>query len=339
MTRNAPDRRSAQLLSRSAIRCAFLAWLFLFPTANAAAAPVEIDAQSIPLNPREPDQSKVDWIDYLAGFELRSDAEDWGGLSSMRLTADGSRLLALSDLGFWITFTLHHDMDGRLTGVSDGVIAPLLDEKGHPLAGKRRADAEGLARDTDGSLLVAFERDHRIWRYGPADDPFQAAAKPVEPPDTITNLPGNGGIEAMAVLGPGRILLLSEDGADAAGDIRGWISAANGWAEISLARTGRFKPTDLALLPDGDVLLLERRYSPIGGPAARLSILSATEIRPGIRLTGQPIAELTLPLSVDNFEALAAAPAPGGGTLIYLLSDDNRSMLQRTLLLQFLLRP
>ena len=119
----------------------------------------------------------------------------------------------------------------------------------------------------------------------------------------------------------------------------GWIGSPVGWAAISLARTDDFKPTDLALLPDGDVLLLERRYSLIGGPAARLAIMPAAEIRPGARLTGQPIAELTLPLSVDNFEARAAAPAPGGGTRLDLLSDGHRHVLQRTLLLQFLLRP
>ena len=339
MARNTRSHYSVRPLSRSAIRCALLACLFLLVTADARAEPLEIDADPVPLNPRDREQSRIDRIHYLAGFELRSDAAHWGGLSGMRLVGNGGRLLAISDLGFWITFALRHVDGGRLISVGEGFMAPLLDETGAPLAGKRRADAEALARGTDGSLLVAFERDHRIWRYGPAGDPFQATAKPMDPPKGIEELPGNGGIEAMAVLGPERILLLSEEGTDAAGDVRGWIGSPGDWAALSVVRTGRFKPTDLALLPDGDLLLLERRYSPVGGPAARLSILPATEIRPGARLIGQPIAELVLPLSVDNFEALAAAPAPGGGTLIYLLSDDNRSMLQRTLLLQFLLRP
>jgi hypothetical protein len=46
-----------------------------------------------------------------------------------------------------------------------------------------------------------------------------------------------------------------------------------------------------------------------------------------------------MPRSVDNFEGVAARAAPGGGMLIYILSDDNTNLLQRTLLLQFLWRP
>jgi hypothetical protein len=36
----------------------------------------------------------------------------------------------------------------------------------------------------------------------------------------------------------------------------------------------------------------------------------------------------------QNFEAIAARRAPDGRLLLYLLSDDNFSMLQQTLLLQ-----
>ena len=47
------------------------------------------------------------------------------------------------------------------------------------------------------------------------------------------------------------------------------------------------------------------------------------------------LAELSLPLSVDNFEALAVRPDGAGGWHLFLLSDDNFNPLQRTLLLQF----
>ncbi len=315
----------------------------LLLTGAVGAAPrADIEASPVLLDPNDPDRRAIGRLEYLAGYELASDAEGWGSLSGMILTPAGDALLAVSDLGFWVRIGLRHDDRGRLIGVDGVGIAPLLDEKGRPLDRKRWSDAEAVARDADGSLLVAFERRHRLWRYAPpsgSDCLPQAAAVPVPAPDSMDRLPGNGGVEAVAVLAPGRILMLSERGRDTAGDIRGWIGAPGQWAALGLSPTDGFMPTDLAVLPDGDLLLLERRFSLIGGPAARLSILPAAEVRPGARLTGREIAELVPPLTVDNFEALAARPAPDGGVLVYLLSDDNGNPLQRTLLLQFRLPP
>jgi hypothetical protein len=325
------------------------ALLLLTVPAWADTATIEIAAKPVLLDPQAPDKTMVGRLEFLAGFKLDSDAAGWGSLSGMVLAPDGAALLAVSDRGDWVRIGLRHDHRGRLVGIGAGDIAPLLDEMGKPLGGKWWSDAEGLARDIDGSLLVAFERRHRLWRYRSASEngpgAFGAAAEPVPPPAGLNDLPRNGGVEAVTVLGPERILLLSESGEDPAGDLRGWIggpegSEDRGWATLGLSPTDGFKPTGLAVLPNGDVLLLERRFTVIGGPAARLSILSAAEIRPGARLAGREIARLMLPLTVDNFEALAVRPAPDGdGTLVYLLSDDNGSLLQRTLLLQFRLRP
>jgi hypothetical protein len=45
--------------------------------------------------------------------------------------------------------------------------------------------------------------------------------------------------------------------------------------------------------------------------------------------------DLARPATVDNFEGLAAVPRADGGFRFYLLSDDNASATQRTLLLAF----
>jgi hypothetical protein len=98
-----------------------------------------------------------------------------------------------------------------------------------------------------------------------------------------------------------------------------------------------FVPTGAAVLPTGDVLVLERRFSWIGGLASRISRLAAAEIRPGATLAGREIAVLQTPVLHENFETIAAA-ARDGETLIYLLSDDNYlPLLQRTLLVMFAL--
>ena len=49
---------------------------------------------------------------------------------------------------------------------------------------------------------------------------------------------------------------------------------------------------------------------------------------------GPVLIELKHPGTVDNFEGIAAVATPTG-TRLYLLSDDNFSETQRTLLLAF----
>jgi len=49
--------------------------------------------------------------------------------------------------------------------------------------------------------------------------------------------------------------------------------------------------------------------------------------------------DVAAPLSVDNFEGLGVVQRPDGGFRFYLISDDNASASQRTLLLAFDWRP
>jgi hypothetical protein len=95
----------------------------------------------------------------------------------------------------------------------------------------------------------------------------------------------------------------------------------------------------LATGPQDDVFLLERRYTIIDGLAVRLRLLPRARIQPQARLEGQLLAEIQAPMSLDNFEGLAVYASAATGTLLYLISDDNYSATQRTLVLQFRLSP
>jgi len=70
-----------------------------------------------------------------------------------------------------------------------------------------------------------------------------------------------------------------------------------------------------------------------------LSVIRSATIAPGARLNGEELAVIEDPLPIDNFEGVAARAAPDGSVLIYILSDDNFSAMERTLLLQFRWRP
>lgn len=287
------------------------------------------------LNPENPAQTTVGALEYRGGLELVSPDPRFGGLSGLVISADGKRLLAVSDRGWWFAARLIHDADGRLVAIADGEIEAMRGAGGTPLGGDWR-DAEDLARLADGRLAVSFERRHRVvlyWSGAPAPGPVE----PLAAPRKLAQAPNNGGIEGLTELGPGRLLALTEAFEAGGGRVMGWLLSPAGGApaELSYATTGAFQPTALASLPGGDVLVLERRYSLLAGAAARLARLAGGAIVPGAVLEGVELARIAAPLTVDNFEGLAVRRDAAGRLLVYLLSDDNFNPLQRTLLLMF----
>ena len=100
-----------------------------------------------------------------------------------------------------------------------------------------------------------------------------------------------------------------------------------------------FSVTSAANAPDGGVFILERRYSLMGGVGMELRHVAASDVREGARLEGKVLANLAFQdANIDNMEGLAVRRGPKGETLLYMMSDNNFSMLQRTLLLMFELK-
>ena len=296
--------------------------------------PIEVGSVPVVLNLEDRSQTTVGRLRYLGGLKLWSRDPRFGGLSGLTLAADGRRLIAVSDHGFWFTAELVSDPDGVPEAIVGADLAPLLGPDGAPLGGSRR-DAEAVERAPSGAYIVSFERAHRLMRYGAAGGLAGARPTPLETPPALGGAPANGGVEAFAVLGPGRLLVVTEDlrvGEDA---VAGWLIAGARASPLAYLTRHRFKPTDFALLPSGDVLALERRYSAIAGPGARLVRIDRGSIIPGARLAGTELARLVPPLTVDNMEGLAVRTTAGGATLLYLLSDDNYNPLQATLLMVF----
>ena len=296
----------------------------------ASAGDIAVTATPVPLNPADSQQTQADSLQFVAGFELTSAAPEWGGYSGMVLSDDGNDLVAVSDVGHWLRLELIHDADGKLTGVGAAQIEPLLDEAGQPVSGKEWSDAEAVATVSGGSYIVAFERNHRLWRYASVEGIPGGVAEVIPAPSGISALPENSGVEALLADDSGALTLVAESGA--AGVSRGWRQQGADWQPLQIERSDGFEPTDLADAGEGMLALLERRYTEQDGPAARISLLpSMPSDGPQAAYT---LAVLRLPLSVDNFECIAVRPVPGG-RYIYLLSDNNQNPQQRTLLLQF----
>lgn len=335
------DQRQQGRVWRNAVfKFIFLIAALAVPMAVPAAAqpaperPVTVRSAELELNPEQPDQRRLGSLHYLGGLILAADDDTFGGYSGMEVDPDGKGLWAISDLGHWLRLDFTLDDNGLPRGVASARLLPLNDAEGRPLGRKRDSDAEALRRGVDGKWLVAFERSHRIWSYA---EPGGVAASALPLPPAVADQPANGGIEAMAVLPDGSLLLLSEEhmfGQDNAA----WLWRDGRWHDRLWPVSGDFHPTDATALPNGDVIVLERYYTPFVGPKARLKRLPAAGLA-DTRLKPETLAEWARPVSVDNMEALDARRAADGSTWLYVMSDDNRNRLQRMLLMIFRLDP
>jgi hypothetical protein len=310
-----------------------VAILALAGVSNARADAIDITATPVPLNPDDPSQATVGKLVYRGGLVLTSSETRFGGLSALGVSADGKRLLAVTDKGKRFFARPTYDAHGNLVAVADTHMDNLITPSGRPLILSDETDAEAMAPGVDGSILVAFERDHRIWRYPPDGGP----PEPIPPPDELKYAPANGGIEGLTLLKDGRLFAITEDFAKG-GRTVGWVSSEEGWSVLTYAANDGFKPTDATTLPDGDVVVLERYFTLRGSGAARLKRIKGNAIIPGAHLEGALLAELRPPLTVDNMEGIAARRTDDGRTLLYLVSDDNFSRFQRTLLMMFELK-
>ena len=313
---------------RRLLLSAFLLGLAL--AGPAAAEPVQVTAVAKPLAPEAPDKRRIGRFEWRGTLELSSDDPRFGGYSGLLLGPDGRELLAVSDDGTWLRGRLTYDASGRLVGFSNAEILPILDIDGAPLGGKNQGgDAEGLARDAAGRILVSFERDHRILAY---DSPEAAG---VEIPTGFGLPPGsNEGVEALTTVPPGgRLLALVEGTADASG--QGYLREGGAWRERVYRRTRSLLTVGAATLDSGEVFVVERAWSLIGGLEIRIVRLPAGAVETGAELLPEELAAMKPPLLIDNFETIAARVGPGGETLLTLLSDDNSNPVQRTLISLF----
>ena len=135
----------------------------------------------------------------------------------------------------------------------------------------------------------------------------------------------------------GTLIAISERGLDKAGNIRGFLIGGPQPGGFAVKRSADFDISDAALLPGGDLLLLERKFSWTGGLWIRIRRIALADIRPARWSTERSLFEADLGYEIDNMEGLSVHRSAGGETVLTLISDDNFSMIQRTLLLQFTL--
>lgn len=260
-------------------------------------------------------------VRFAGGLEiLAAPGDRLHGLSDLKL--NGDELLAVSDAGDLFRARIVLDRRGRPAGLTDLRARALTAADGGPFASKAEGDAESLTVTADGTLVVGFEQQPRLWSYGPWAAPQGRPAALPTPPVP----PGNDGMEALAAAPVGWRVAAEGGGV--------WDCGPERCVEVVAAPArpvplGDWRVTGLDRDPAGaGWWVVQRLYREPFDMRARLRRMDGTGT------LGPVLVELRLPSTVDNFEGIAAA-AFGDGVRLYILSDDNGGGRQRTLLLAF----
>lgn len=313
------------------------------PDEFSVTAPVSIEVNARPLpsfDTRDRSHVRFGSLEYRSGLILTSPFRGFGGLSGLRLDAKGERFIAISDKGSWFTGRIVYN--GReMTGLDDVEASPMLGPDGRPITARGWFDSESIA--LDGSMVyVGLERVNQLLRFDFAKGFTRALGEVVPLPPAARKLPFNKGLEALVMVPKrfplaGTLLAISERGLDAQGNILAFMVGGKTPGQFSVRRSDNFDVSDAVLLPSGDLLLLERKFSLLGGVGIRIRRIPLASVAPGAVIDGPSIFNADLGNEIDNMEGIDAHVTPEGETVLTLVSDDNFSMIQRNLLLQFTL--
>jgi hypothetical protein len=259
----------------------------------------------------------------------------FGGYSALVALPD-KRLLAVADNGKFLTFM---PPGGRPYTPHIGT---LLSDRHND---KRQVDSESATRDPKtGTIWLGLEFLNAVVRIGP----HWLETGRVRPP-AMADWPSNSGPEAMVRLADGRFVTLSEgaqewvwphrhDGVLFAGDP---VTLGGKGQHFTFDGPAGFDPVDMAQLPDGRVLVLMRTLIwPLPERfAGRIAIGDPAQIREAGIWRVKEVARIASGLPIDNFEGLAVVPRADGKLTVWLISDDNQTRLQRTLLWKLTVDP
>lgn len=323
---------------------------------------LDLAVSSVPLAGLNPFRKEVGSLSFVAGFHLTSADKRFGGLSGLDFREDGG-LLAVSDTGDFVWIDLAAD------GLTPKAlrVAGMLDAKGTALRGKAEGDAEGLALQGD-VALVSYERNHRVLAFDIGKCGAAARGAPVASGSSASlpkaferrglSVGGNQGPEGLTITADWMLIAGIETKLDSASPVS--ARAIEAPPEFDLA-IGKDAPELVGLdallaeksdgirlyslhrssnpLASNVITIVESTLEPIldqyNLPARVISEIDERS-RKRYRVTSSRLlAEMNVFLTIDNFEGIAARRMPDGRVRLFVVSDDNFSESQRTLLMVY----
>ncbi|MBI3701182.1 MAG: esterase-like activity of phytase family protein [Afipia sp.] len=305
-----------------------------------AISAVDVNAREIPFfDPRDATHVRYGSLEFRSGLVLTSSFKGFGGLSALHLDPKGELFISLSDKGYWFTGRIVYK-GKNLSGLADVKSTHMLGPDGKTLASRGWFDTESLAFD-GAYAYVGIERVNQIVRFDFSKGGIQSRGEPIAVPLAISKLPFNKGLESLVFVPKGQVLAgtliaISERGLDASGNTLAFLLGGPTPGQFTVLRTNDYDISD-ALLLNGNLLILERKFSYSKGVGIRIRRMSLGAVKPDALIEGPTIFECDLGYEIDNMEGIDAHVTAEGETVLTLISDDNFSMIQRTLLLQFTL--
>lgn len=272
---------------------------------------------------------RVGALRLVAMVQLESVLPGFGGFSAVALREN--KLILLSDGGNWLQLALRH---GR---VENGRIGVLPAGPGTGWA-KGDRDSESLALDpVTGTAWVGFETFNQMWRY---DAAFRGDEAHIAP-EAMRRWGVNRGAEAMVRLRDGRFVVLCERGSKRRLPREGLIFPGDPTRGASPKRFGFVPPagydvSDATELPNGDLLVLVRRFALPFDFSAKLVRVARSSFKAGATVRGREVATLAGGAYAENWEGVTAT-VERGRTVLWLVSDSDSVFLQHTKVAKFVL--
>ena len=296
--------------------------------------------------PSKPSKKTFGPLTFKSGAALLGDQRAFGGLSGLQIVNQGRRLIAISDSGYWLTAKIERDADQQFQALKNVKMIKIYSGAGpRGAVDKYFRDAEGLARFNN-QLYVSFEGAHTISEYGYTKTGLLLNPRVLKLPEDLTKTQINKGMEALAhaprgTTLEGHLVAILERGGRRQHPTYGWIinpeRTSDKTGRFTLLRDNLFDITGAEFLKNGDLIVLERRFTLATGAGMRLRLIKADELKKDATITGKVVFEAGLPHRIDNMESVSIYENEAGETILALISDDNHSVLQRTILLEFVL--
>jgi hypothetical protein len=260
-------------------------------------------------------------------WRWKLDAPWFGGWSGIEVRANGTEMTVVSDRGQLVDADIRRK-DGRILGVDVHSSIRVNKSSGGRLR-KKASDAEALAFLEGGSAFISFEHRHRIMQLDLKSGRTRGRIKL----PFVNEMGDNSGVEALAIGPDGTLYALIEKAPDN-GQPFPLYAYSNGKWRVSarIPQRGPFVPVGADFDPFGRLWLLERATTPVGFRSrVRLFSLAPGSAREYTMFT-------SLPSRYDNLEGISVWQDPSGRLHVTMISDDNFLRLQRTQIVEFIVR-